>query len=334
MKILIMGGTHFLGRHLVDSALGNGHELTLFNRGQTNPGLFPDLETIHGDREKDLDRLAGRKWDAVIDTCGYFPRLVKLSAENLKGAVDRYVFISSLSVHADFKETGIDESYPVGKLEDETVEVITGETYGPLKALCEQAVQEVHAERALVIRPGLIVGPYDPTDRFTYWPVRVARGGDVLAPDRPEALLQIIDARDLAGFIIRLVEDRASGVFNATGPDYELTMGKLLDTAREVARSNAVFKWAPLEFLNGHRVQPWSDLPAWAPDQGESVGFARIDISKALGAGLKFMPLEQTLRDTLDWASTLAPDHAWRAGLKKEREEDLLTKLQEQGNPR
>ena len=196
MRILIIGGTRFVGRHLVDAALEHGHEVTLFNRGRSNPGLFPQLETIIGDREKDVNKLAGRIWDAVIDVAGYVPRIVRLSAEVLSGNVVCYVFISSISVYDNFRKIGMDESDPVGKLQDETTEEITEETYGPLKALCEQAVQDIYRERALIVRPGLVVGPHDPTDRFTYWPVGVARGGNVLAPEKPDAPIQIIDARD------------------------------------------------------------------------------------------------------------------------------------------
>jgi len=196
MRTLIIGGTRFLGRHLVEAALDHRHEVTLFNRGKSNPDIFPQLETILGDREKDVNKLQDRIWDAVIDVAGYVPRIVRLSAEVLEPNVRRYVFISTISVYADFKKAGIDESYPVGKLEDETVEEITGETYGPLKVLCERAVQDIYGERALIVRPGLIVGPHDPTDRFTYWPVRVARGGDVLAPQKPEVATQIIDVRE------------------------------------------------------------------------------------------------------------------------------------------
>jgi 2'-hydroxyisoflavone reductase len=327
MKILVIGGTRFLGRHLVNSARAHRHEVTLFNRGMTNPNIFLSVEKIQGDREKDLDRLSGRKWDAVIDTCGYVPRIVKMSAEALKDAVESYVFISSLSVYASFEKIGINESDPVGKLEDETVEEINGETYGPLKALCEKAVQEVFRIDSVIIRPGLIVGPHDPTDRFTYWPMRVARGGDVLAPDRPEAPTQIIDARDLADFIIELVQQNTSGIFNATGPDYELTLGGMLDTCKRVSGSDANFKWAPVEFLNRNDVLPWSDLPAWVPDSGEEAGFARVDISKAINAGLTFLPLEDTIRETLKWSSTRPADHAWLAGLKPEREKELLELL-------
>jgi 2'-hydroxyisoflavone reductase len=328
MRILIIGGTRFLGRQLVESALARSHEVTLFNRGKSNPDLFPQLETILGDREKDVEKLKGRIWDAVIDVAGYLPRIVRLSAEVLKDNVSRCVFISSLSVYRDFKNVGIDESYPVGKLEDETIEEINGETYGPLKALCEQAVQDIFGgERALIIRPGLIVGPHDPTDRFTYWPVRVARGGDVLAPQKPEAPIQIIDVRDLSDFTMKLIEENASGVYNVTGPDYELTIGRLLDASKQVSGSDANFRWASVDFLNQNNVQAWSDLPTWIPDDEEGVGFSRINVSKAIAAGLKFRPLEETVRDTLEWANARPVDHEWRAGLTAEREAQALAAL-------
>jgi 2'-hydroxyisoflavone reductase len=329
MRILIIGGTRFLGRHLVDSALGRGHEVTLFNRGKTNPDLFPQLETILGDREKDVVKLAdlGRTWDAAIDVAGYLPRIVRLSVEALEPRVSRYVYISSLSVYENFREVGIDESYPVGKIEDETIEEITEETYGPLKALCEKTVQDLYGERALIVRPGLIVGPHDPTDRFTYWPVRVARGGDVLAPQKPEAGIQVVDVRDLSEFIIRLIEENASGVYNATGPDYELTIGKLLEVSKRISGSEANLRWGSLEFLKQHKVEPWSDMPTWIPDDEEGLGFSRIDVSKAIAAGLKFRPLEETVRDTLAWAQTRPDDHKWRAGLTAEREAQVLAAL-------
>ncbi|MBI5839703.1 MAG: SDR family oxidoreductase [Chloroflexi bacterium] len=328
MKILIIGGTRFVGRHLVNSARARGHEVTLFNRGKSNPDLFSRVEKIRGDRENGLGQLSGRNWDAVIDTCGYLPRLVKMSAQVLKDAVDNYVFISSISVYADFSKIGIKESDPVGKLEDETVEVITGDSYGPLKALCEKAVQDVFGVRSLIVRPGLVVGPHDPTDRFTYWPVRVARGGDILAPDQPGALTQLVDVRDLADFIIKLVEENVSGVFNVTGPDYSLTLETLFETCKRISGSDANFKWAPVEFLNQNNVSPWSDLPAWLPDTGENAGFAHVDISKAMHAGLEFYPLAETVKDTLEWAGTLPPDYEWRAGLKPEREAELLKLLE------
>jgi 2'-hydroxyisoflavone reductase len=327
MNILIIGGTKFLGRHLVDAARAAGHEVTLFNRGKTNPALFPDVETVTGDREHDMEKLSGREWDAVIDVAGYLPRIVRLSAEALKDRVRRYVFISSISVYADNRKVGIDESYPVGKLRDESVEEVTGETYGPLKALCEKAVEEIYGDRALIVRPGLIVGPYDPTDRFTYWPVRVKRGGDLIAPDRPQTPIQIVDVRDLSEFIVKLIEDNASGVYNATGPDDELTMGEFLDACKRVAGSTAAFHWASAEFLAEHGVQPWSDMPVWVPDTEEDAGFSRIDVSRAIGAGLTFRPLEETIRDTIAWAETRPNDHEWRAGLNSDKERILLALL-------
>jgi 2'-hydroxyisoflavone reductase len=329
MNILIIGGTRFLGRHLVEAAHARGHHVTLFNRGKSNPDLFPQMETILGDREHDIDKLSGRAWDAVIDTCGYVPRIVRLSASSLReaGSVGRYVFISSISAYASLSKVGVNESDPLGTIEDETVEQITDVTYGPLKVLCEKAVQEVYGERALIIRPGLIVGPNDPTDRFTYWPVRVARGGDVLAPDGPAVLTQIIDVRDLSDFTIKLIEENVDGVFNATGPDYELSFGTLLETCKQVSGSDARFHWAPVEFMNQNNIAPWSDMPAYLPETGEDAGFARVDVSKAIRAGLTFRPLQVTVHDTIEWAKTRPADHEWRAGLKPEREQELLNLL-------
>jgi len=327
MNILIIGGTRFLGCHLVDSALARGHQVTLFNRGKTNPGLFPNVETILGDREHDIDKLSGRTWDAVIDVAGYVPRIVRESGVGLERSVSRYVFISTLSVHADNREIGINEEYPVGKLEDESVEEVTGETYGPLKALCEKTMLDLYGERGLVVRPGLIVGPNDPTDRFTYWPVRIAKGGDVLAPEKPEVPVQIIDVRDLADFTIKLIEDNASGIYSATGPDYELTFGAMLETCKQVSESDAKVHWASVDFLKQNKVEEWSDMPVWVPDNEENAGFSRFDVSKAIKAGLIFRPLKDTVRDTIAWANTRPADHEWRAGLKSEREQELLNLL-------
>src|SRR6266542_3549486 len=234
MRILILGGTRFLGRHLVDAALAAGHEVTLFTRGKTDPNAYPQLEHISGDRDPKVDggaglaQLKGRRWDAAIDTSGYVPRVVRAGAEALADAATHYTFVSSISVYRDFFKSGIDETYPTGTLEDETVEEITGDTYGPLKALCERAAQEVFPGRALIIRPGLIVGPHDSTDRFTYWVQRIARGGEVLAPTGPHLPLQLIDARDLAQWNVRMVETFADGTFNATGPAEPLTLGEVL----------------------------------------------------------------------------------------------------------
>ena len=213
-----------------------------------------------------MGRLAGRRWEAVIDTCGYFPRLVKLSAEALKDAVARYVFISTVSVYADFDAVGIDEDYPLGAIEDETIEDIGEGRYGPLKALCEKAVQEVFPESALIIRPGLIVGPHDHTDRFTYWPVRVARGGEVLAPVGPDEPTQFIHARDLADFTLKCIEEKATGVFNAVGPQQPCPLGELLETCKQVSGGDAEFVWASAEFIAENNVAPWTELPLWIPE--------------------------------------------------------------------
>jgi 2'-hydroxyisoflavone reductase len=326
MKLLILGGTVFLGRHLVEAATARGHSLTLFNRGQHNPELFPQVEKLRGDRDGDLSALQGRRWDAVIDTCGYLPRAVRASAELLADAVDHYTFISSISVYADFHTLAMNESAPVGTLADETVEEVTGETYGPLKALCEQAAERALPGRVLNIRPGLIVGPHDPTDRFTYWPVRVARGGEVLAPGRPHVPVQVIDGRDLAEWTVRMVEARQVGVYNATGPDYELTMERLLEQCKAVTDADARFVWVDEQFLLDNEVKPWMELPLWVAGDGNLAHLLRIDCRKAFATGLTFRPLAETIRDTLAWEAT-RPSEAEqerRAGMKPEREAELL----------
>lgn len=324
MKLLIIGGTRFVGRHLVNSARAHGHEVTLFNRGKTNPGLFRRVKTIRGDREHDLDQLTAG-WDAVIDTCGYVPRIVRLSAEALKEKVGRYIYISSVSVYASFKKIGINESEPVGKLDDESAEEITGETYGPLKALCEKTAQEIYGPRSLIIRPGLVVGPHDPTDRFTYWALRIAKGGDVLTPDNPSAMTQFIDARDLADFVIRLADNNVSGVFNAV--NNPVTLNTVFETSRRISKSRAVFHWAPVDFLERHNVQPWSDMPAWLPETGDDAGVSHVDNSKAIGAGLAFTPLAQTIQDIYEWEPERPEGYEMKAGLKPEREKELLELL-------
>lgn len=325
MKLLILGGTSFLGRHLVEIAQTHNHTLTLFNRGQRNPSLFPDIEQLRGDRDGDLTALHGRTWDAAIDTSGYYPRIVRASAELLADAVSHYTFVSSISVYSDVSVVGIDESAPVGALADPTVEEITGETYGPLKALCEQAVEQTLPGRALIVRPGLIVGPYDPTDRFTYWPHRVAQGGEVLAPARSDYLVQIIDARDLAGWILTMVEAHQTGVYNATGPAHPLTLGNVLDTCRTVSGSDAHTTWVTEQFLLDQHVEPWMQLPLWVPESDPAnAGFSAVNCHKAIAAGLTFRPLAATVRDTLAWDATRPPDHEWRAGITRKRETELL----------
>lgn len=327
MNILIIGGTRFLGRALVHAAQARGHSLTLFNRGKSNPGLFPSVEQITGDRSADLGLLQGRKWDAVIDTCGYEPGVVSLSAQQLAASVSRYVFISTISVYADFREPGITEEAPVAKLPPGASEAFAMENYGPLKALCEQAAEQALPGRVLNIRPGLIVGEYDPTDRFSYWPWRVAQGGDVLAPGQPSHPTQFIDVRDLAEWTLRMIEDEYTGIYNATGPQTPLPMGTLLETCRLVSGSNARITWLSEEFLLANQVQPWTELPLWLPESDpETAGMDRVSIQKALNAGLTFRPIEDTIQSTLNWVKSRPAEHKWRAGLNREKEVDLLTK--------
>lgn len=330
MNLLIIGGTVFLGRHLVTAALGRGHHVTLFNRGRHNPDLFPEVEKLRGDRKGDLSALVGRKWDAVIDTCGYVPREVRTVADVLKRSVNCYVFVSTLSVYADFRTAGIDENHPTGKLADEKTEKVTGESYGPLKVLCEQATAAVFGERTLIVRPGLIVGPYDPTDRFSYWVYRVAQGGKLLAPAPATHGIQFIDGRDLAEWTVQLVEEGQSGVFNATGPDYPLSLGDLLNCVQQVSGSEGVVRWASAEFLLGEKVAPWSEMPLWVPGE-DFAGFSTVNVEKGIGAGLTFRPLAETVADTLAWLGTRAKDHRWRAGISRERERELLQKMNSAG---
>jgi 2'-hydroxyisoflavone reductase len=321
MRLLILGGTKFLGRHVADEALRHGHELTLFNRGRTDPDAFPEAERITGDRDGGLSGLEGRDFDAVIDTSGYVPRVVRDSAERLHGHTRLYLFVSTISVYAGFGEP-VDENAAVGTLADPSVEEVTGDTYGPLKALCEQAVQDVYGERASIVRPGLIVGPYDPTDRFTYWVRRVADGGEVLAPGRPERVTQVIDVRDLASFLLDLAEGLQGGVYNATGEP--VPMGTVLDGCRQTSGADAELTWVDETFLREHEVQPWSDLPAWLPGEDpEYTHFMSVSVQRAVHAGLRFRPLPETVRDTLAWRRAHGPTEA-TAGLSPERERELL----------
>jgi 2'-hydroxyisoflavone reductase len=336
MKLLIIGGTKFLGRWLVQAALAHGHTITLFNRGKTNADLFPQVENLRGDRNtaEGLAALRGRQWDAAIDTCGYIPRVVAAAAQALRDAVGHYTFISSISVYADSKQVGIDENYPVGTVSAAVLDEVgtdvakVGAHYGPLKALCEQETLRVFSSggssRGLVIRPGLIVGPHDPTDRFTYWPHRVSLGGDVLVPGGPNWVTQIIDVRDLAEWTVRMVEAQPTGIYQATGPAHKLSFGEVLINCQQASQAHANFVWADEQWLLDQQVAPWSDLPLWIPTMdAEYAGFARMNCAKAIAAGLTFRPLAQTVHDTLKWSKTRGTGPL-QAGLKPEREADLL----------
>jgi 2'-hydroxyisoflavone reductase len=323
MELLVLGGTLFLGRHLVAAALARGHQVTLFNRGETNADLFPEAEKLRGDRDGDLSALEGRTWDAAVDVPGRVPRIVRASAEALADSVEHFTFVSSISVYADFKQPGIDEDYPTRPLEEGASEDDM-ETYGPRKAECERIVQEVFPGRSLVVRPGLIIGPHDPTDRFTYWPRRIAAGGDVLAPGDPGRQVQVIDARDLVEWLLDMIELRVTGVFNATGPEYPLTMGRLLRECRAASRSDAGITWVEDRFLVDAGVGEWMELPLWLADP-EWAGMLETDVSRALDAGLSFRPLRETIRDTLEWDSERDPEaRAGDVGLAPKRERELL----------
>jgi 2'-hydroxyisoflavone reductase len=341
MKLLILGGTKFLGRHLVETALARGHEVTLFNRGRLNPELFPEVEKLRGDRDGGLDPLRGRRWDAAVDTSGYVPRVVRDSARLLADAAGHYTFVSSVSAYRDTNVPGVDESYPLASVTDEqlreaealpqselTAAPFFGEAYGALKALCERAAEAEMPGRVLNVRAGIIVGPYDYSDRFTYWPRRVAEGGEVLAPADPARQVQFIDARDLAAWILDMAERRRAGTYNATGPDYELTMGRFLEECGRATGSSGRFVWVGEEFLLDSGLQPWMEIPLWTNPRGENRHLLSLNVERAVAAGLRFRPVAETARDTLEWDSTRPPDAERKAGLIREREREVLAAWQ------
>jgi 2'-hydroxyisoflavone reductase len=318
MKLLVLGGTKFLGRHAVDAALAGGHEVTIFTRGQTNPELFPEVEHLQGNRDGDLDALRVGSWDGVVDTSGYVPRIVRQSAELLHDHVGRYVFVSSISVYDDFSAPP-SETSPVAELEDPATEEVM-EHYGALKAACEQVVEAIYGERSARVRAGLIVGPYDPTDRFTYWPRRIALGGEVLGPGDFDAPVQFIDARDLAAWLVQLALEGPGGTYNATGPAQQLTFRQLLDEMRETIGSDADVVWLDGQRVLDAGVQPWTELPLWLPDS-DYAGMARADISRARAAGLTFRPVGETIADTLAWDRSEPGD---RPTLTHDKEQEIL----------
>jgi 2'-hydroxyisoflavone reductase len=337
MRLLILGGTKFVGRYLVETALSWGHEVTIFNRGLHEDQLSPDVERLRGMREGDLSALQGRQWDAAIDTNGYVPSIVRASTQLLADSIKHYTFISSISVYASFDQRGMDETAPVGTITVEqvqeaeqvvppkmgTVARAYGPNYGPLKALCEQAAEAAMPGRVLNIRPGLIVGPHDYSDRFTYWPHRMAQGGEVLAPGWPGDLVQLIDVRDLAEWTIRMIEARQTGIYNATGPDQPATMQNMLEACKDASHNDAHLTWVDESFLLEAGAAPWSQIPLWLPGD-EYIGHQTINCQKALGAGLTLRPLIQTARDTLEWSLQRPADTRWEAGLTREDESRFL----------
>lgn len=342
MKILIIGGTKFLGRHLIDSALQNKHEITLFNRGKNySDEEIPKTEQIHGDRNFDLEKLNGRKFDAVIDTCGYLPQTVRKSAEFFADKAGQYVFISSGSVYADGMKADYDETAETAKLSEKEREkfenfdtkqelngLVLGESYGALKILCEEAAERAMPNRVLNVRAGMIVGAFDWTDRFAYWVMRISKGGTILAPGKPENFVQLIDAKDLSDWIIKAVEENVTGIFNVTSKSLDLTFGKMLDEIKDATQSDAEFIWADEKFLTENNVAPWSEMPFYLPESDEAAkNFLTMNVDKALAKGLKFRPLKETILETLNWRK--AQDFEMKAGISAEREKELIFKMQE-----
>jgi len=314
MEVLILGGTRFLGIHLADALRARGHRVTRFTRGTL------------GDRRTDLARLGGRTWDAVVDTCGYAPRDVEISARHFAKRTGRYVFVSTISVYEPGASSP-DEDAPVLALPADRRAAFDVEWYGAQKAACERVVVSTYRERATVIRPGLIAGPHDPTDRFTYWPMRFDRGGTILAPESAGFRTQFVDARDVADFAVRAVERGRGGTYNVTSPPREISLGDLFAICRDVARVPSQVRYASAAWLAENEVDPWSDLPLWVPDSAGMPGLLHVDVRRALVAGLRYRPLRETVRDTLAWAKAKTPTRALRAGLSEDRERNLLAKL-------
>ncbi len=317
MRYLILGGTKFVGRHIVEAAVARGHEVTLFHRGQTNPDAFPYLEHVFGDRDGGLDALADRDFDRVVDVSGYIPRVVGDSARFFADRTHHYTFISSESVYADLTEIGVDENGALAKLEDETTEEITDQTYGGLKVLCEKAVEDVYGRRSLIVRPGYVVGPEDHTDRFTYWVERIAEGGEVMAPGRPDRLTQVIDGRDLGDWVIWMADRRRFGPYNASGPEYMLTWGLLLNRIRFATGSDCDLTWVDDDFLAREKV----DLPL--AEDGASF---YVDSMRAVSEGLLFRSLADTISDTYAWSGRRGTD-AMAVGPSRDEEAALLAKF-------
>jgi 2'-hydroxyisoflavone reductase len=323
LRVLILGGTGFIGPHQVRYVRERGHTLTLFNRGQSNPGMFSDVEQLRGDRNGDLRSLEGRQWDVVIDNSGFEPKQVRDSARLLERNVTRYLFVSTQSVYSDRSIVDQDESGAVG-----TAGVAEDQWrgYGPLKALCEKELVNIFRERAIVVRPAVIVGPGDESDRFTYWVDRIDRGGEVLSPGNPDDPTQFIDVRDLTEWMVRLLEANESGFFNATGPASPLSIAGLLYGIRAVTTTPAKFTWVKADFLTQMNVRPFSNMPLWYPPVGRTAGFMRMSAKRAMSKGLTYRPLAVTAKETLDWWKTLPAERRadLNAGLPPAREREVL----------
>ncbi len=325
MNLLIIGGGVFLGQALLSTALENGHTVTVFNRGMSRQWWPPGVKWIVGDRTEDLHLLMNRSWDAVIDTCGYRPQDVEASCAALFDSCDRYVFISSVSAYASFAKLPIRESDPLASIRGIDTQAVTGSNYGPMKAECERTVARAFGARSILVRPGLIVGPDDPTGRFSYWSWRVAAGGRMLAPGQPQRPIQFIDARDLAAWILRLVTQRASGAFNGTGPNEGATMGELIDTCRWICGEEVEVEWVDERFLEREGVQSWLELPLWIPSHDPATrGFHYVDTTRAQASGLRTRPMAVTLHDILEAGIPGETDKRRSGKMTRQRERDLL----------
>jgi len=332
LRILVLGGTGFIGPHMVREALRRKHTVSLFNRGKTNNALFPDLELLVGDRDNGLDALKGRKWDAVVDNSGYVPRHVADSARLLSASVSHYLFISSISAYASFAEPNHEDS-PLATMPDETVEEVTGETYGPMKALCERrAAAEIGEDRLTILRPTYICGPGDHTDRFSYWPVRTMKGGEMLWPGTPDDKTQIIDVRDLANFVVDCVEQQVTGTYNTVTPAGSYSMGGLLADSMAVTGMKVTATWVSAEFIEEQKLGEGRQMPIWAPPVGEYAGVAWVNGERAVAKGLTNRPVRETARDLISWWHTLPEERRQniRAGLSEEREAEVLARWHEQ----
>lgn len=326
LNILILGGTGFIGPHMVREALRRGHKVSLFNRGRTNNDLFPDLKWYKGDRNNGLQSLEGGEWDVVVDNSGYVPRHVEDSARMLAPVVSHYVYISTISVYA-VSPPPITETSPLQTMEDESVEEVTGGTYGPMKALCEKRVRtEFGADRCTILRPTYICGPGDRTDRYTYWPVRTMRGGEMLWPGTPGDDIQIIDVRDLADFTVDCLERRIAGTFNTVRPLRSFKMGDLMLDALAVTGAAMTPVWVDNDFISENKIAEDGGLPIWENPAGEYAALTQVDGSRAEAAGLKSRPTRETARDTIDWWKILPAERRenLRAGLSAEQEAEFL----------
>ncbi len=322
LKVLILGGTTFLGPHLIQELQQKGHEVTIFSRGNQSVG-FSNVEKLQGDRDGNIEALRGRTWDAVIDTSGHLPRIVRDSSSLLSNSTKHYTFISTIGVYQDFYTQNIDESYPVAKLDNEKDEEITEKTYGALKATCEKIIQHYFLNHCLIIRPGLIVGPLDPTERFSYWPIRVIKGGEILAPGSPNQLIQFIDVRDLAKWIVTMVEHQTTGTYNATGPATPLSFEQFLKVCQRSSDNSSSLTWVSEDFLIKHQIQDWVELPLWLSYKRNMPGFLNVNINKARQAGLSFRPLSETLSAIIAW-DTRRESKKGQIGLNPEKEQTLL----------